>query len=421
MNRLSVAALLAALLACVGWTQGRIDASPEKKDLVAVNPFHELPPAQYMTEYVGTLLLGGMRAVAIDYLWIQFGKAEKERQYVEVDAILEILLKLQPAFPEIWNHLAWSKAYNISAHMESKEDRWRWVRSGIEVGDRAVKRLPASEKAWFHRGYLVYHRVPQEGFLLDEYRAETGRDAWEDAALWLEQAIEIAQSKGLKNTTPPSDGMMQDAYLQWAFAAAKRGEHERAIGILERGAASYARLVEFSAVTELNERTYRAFPKIAAIFALEEQALRIAAEPERRQALGKILEEYRKIEKECGLVKGAEERIVDLTSPDFERALSLAEQGKPEEASRFLEKHVRAVYEDLEAATAGGGAPFWAEMKRFVERVQNLLTKERDGNFSDALKIAEDTREDFRYNIPGGAPQWDALQRHADWLKTKVR
>jgi len=71
----SLTALLAAgLVWFLHHSQRRIDATPEKAAMIAANPFHKLPPAQYMTEYVGSMLMGGMRAVAIDYLWIQFGR-----------------------------------------------------------------------------------------------------------------------------------------------------------------------------------------------------------------------------------------------------------------------------------------------------------------------------------------------------------
>ena len=46
-----------------------------------------------------------------------------------------------------------------------------------------------SEKLLFHKGYMLYQRLPQEQGLLDRYRAWTGHDAWEDSAHTLRDAI----------------------------------------------------------------------------------------------------------------------------------------------------------------------------------------------------------------------------------------
>lgn len=420
MKRFFTVLLAAALLFAVHHTQQRLDAMPEKQELAATNPFGKMPPAQYMAEYTATMLMGGTRAVAIDYLWIQYGKAEKARNYVEVNAILELLLTLQPNFAEIWNHLAWAKAYNIAAQQETETDRWRWVKSGVEDMHQAVRRNPTSEKLLFNKGYLLYHRLPQERMLMDRYREWTGHDCFGDAARTLRDAILLAQSKGKSNTTPPADGMMQDAYLRWSHVLMKRGEFGAAHEALDEGLDMCQTLMRGRANTDVNIRTNGMFTALHEPYVLEEEfANRLREGREVEEVRVRLLEMYVRLEKFYLLAKGVEERIVGLTDGPFSRAFRYARDGKAGEGADFLGKTVLMLYSDLVVRDDQTENVYWSEMVRFTQQVQAGLRFEEDGKRAEALKKYDDIVEEFRYNLPGDAPQWLLIQRHAEWLRKR--
>lgn len=418
MKRLLALVLAAGLLAAVHFSQQRIDAMPEKQELAATNPFGKMPPAQYMAEYTASMLLGGMRAVAIDYLWIQYTKAERARNYVEVNALLEILLRLQPNMAEIWQHLAWAKAYNIAAQQESEEERWLWVKSALEDSDQAVRRNPSSEKLLFHKGYMLYHRLPQEPMLLERYKAWTGHDAWEDAAHTLRDALMLAQSKGLNNTTPPSDGMMQDAYLRLAHLLMRRGEFAKAHRALDEGRDLYRRLMMDRGTTGVNARTVELCDALHRPYTLEEELARIAGEGGNTDAVRvELLQEYVVLDKSFPQHHGVHERIVGLTDGPLARAFALAREGKADEGADYLGRTLVALYSDLCVRADKTENVHWPEKVRFIQQLQACLRLEGAGKAAEALKKYDDILEEFRYNLPGDAPQWLLIREHAAWLK----
>ncbi len=418
MKRLLAVPLAAGLLACVHFSQQRLDTMPEKQELAATNPFGKMPPAQYMAEYTASMLLGGMRAVAIDYLWIQYTKAEKARNYVEVNAILEILLRLQPNFAEIWQHLAWAKAYNIAAQQESEAERWLWVKSALEDSDQAVRRNPTSEKLLFHKGYMLYHRLPQEPMLLERYREWTGRDAWADAAHTLRDAILLAQSKGLNNTTPPADGMMQDAYLKLAHLLMTRGEFAKAHATLDEGRDLYRRLVPERLTTAINYRTVELCDRLHHPYALEEKLAGIERAGGDTDAVRvELLQEYVVLDKTYPQHQGVHDRIVHLTAGPVAHAFALAREGKADDAADYLGRTVLPLYSDLCVKADGTENSYWEDKVRFVQLLQAGLRLEGSSKFAEALKKYDDILDEFRYNLPVGAPQVALIKEHTAGLK----
>ena len=75
------------LLCAVVGTQAAVDRRPEKKELTAANPFDRLPPS--VRRRVQRFHADGRPARRGDRLPVdQFIKAERERRFVEVNAIL---------------------------------------------------------------------------------------------------------------------------------------------------------------------------------------------------------------------------------------------------------------------------------------------------------------------------------------------
>ena len=418
MKRFLTVSIAAALLAAVHFSQQRLDAMPEKKELAATNPFGKLPPAQYMAEYTGTMLMGGMRAVAINYLWIQVGKAKKAGQYAEVNALIEMILMLQPNFAEVWKHLAWEKAYNIASQQETEELRWIWVRSGLEDAAQATQRNPSSETLLAHHGYMLYQRVPQERMLMDRYREWTGRDSFGDAAHKLRDAIFLAQSKGMTNTIPPSDGMMQDSYLRWSHILMKRGEFRRAHEALEEGLDMCEKVSLRSGNTTENLKTNGLFIDLHQPYELEEELATLLRENENVEEIRmELLQIYVRLEKKYILAKGIEERIVELSDGPVTRAFQLSLDGKSADGADFLGKTLIPLYSDLALRDDLTENPFWSEMVRFTQHIQAGLRFEGDGKKAEALKKYDDMIDEFRYNLPGDAPQWPLIKRHAERLR----
>ena len=130
-----------------------------------------------------------------------------------------------------------------------------------------------------------------------------------------------------------------------------------------------------------------------------------------------LLETYVLLEKKYSLAKGIEERIVVLTDGPVSRAFRLAEDGKASDGADFLGKTLLPLYSDLAVRDDQSENIFWSQMVRFVQQIQAGLRFEGDGKKEEALKKYDDIMEEFRYNLPGEAPQWPLIERHAGRLR----
>jgi hypothetical protein len=412
------AAFAVALLALVVWTQRRIEATPEKKEMAASNPFEKLPPSRYAAEYVSSMLLGGMRAIAIDYLWLQEMKAEKERRYVESNAILEMIAHLQPQFSEVWNHLSWVRAYNIAAQMDEPEDRWRWVNAGLESIESAIERNPGDEKLWFQKGYLCCHRVPQEQFLMKRYEEVYGADPLQVGANMFERAMRIAQAKGKDGTRPPSDGFLQEAYFRLAFRRIEFDKFDEAIAALRRGHSTYAELTAGRPITPTNEHNNEAFLKLVPVFELERGLAGAEAAGRDTAALrGRLLEEYLKIESWYIHIEGVEARIVGLLEEaHILDSFGMLRAGKAAEAVARVKLAAEAPFA-LVDTTQGSAARLWADMTGFLDDLARAMEADGKGEKNDAKARYQALIQGYQYRLPLASRTIDRIRRRLEVLE----
>lgn len=77
--------------------------------------------------------IGALRGVIADYLWIRVMVMKERGQYYEVMANADLITKLQPRFAEVWAFHGHNMAYNISVVTNTPQERWTWVKSGIDL------------------------------------------------------------------------------------------------------------------------------------------------------------------------------------------------------------------------------------------------------------------------------------------------
>ncbi len=115
----------------------------------------ELSPDQVFTMAV----LAGFRGIAVDVLWVKAMALQDERKWYELQTVTELITRLQPTFPTIWEFNAWNLAYNISVEWEPKEDQWRWVKAGLKLLEEGLTKLPGESMLAWQMGYIYYHKI----------------------------------------------------------------------------------------------------------------------------------------------------------------------------------------------------------------------------------------------------------------------
>ena len=77
--------------------------------------------------------IGALRGIIVDYLWIKVQLMKEKGLYYEVMADADLITKLQPRFSAVWAFHAHNMAYNISVAHNTEQERWEWVKQGIDL------------------------------------------------------------------------------------------------------------------------------------------------------------------------------------------------------------------------------------------------------------------------------------------------
>ncbi|MBI3853839.1 MAG: hypothetical protein HY298_26740 [Verrucomicrobia bacterium] len=146
-----LSALAIVLLIGVSQAQRVLNRERDQLGLTRVTPLENAPPVLAFT----TVALGGFRGLISNALWIRANDLQDDGKYFEMVQLADWITKLEPHFTQVWLVQAWNMAYNISVKFKDAPDRWRWVKSGLELlRDDGLRYNPNEtliyrELAWF--------------------------------------------------------------------------------------------------------------------------------------------------------------------------------------------------------------------------------------------------------------------------------
>lgn len=111
---------------------------------------------------IATTALGGFRGIIVDYLWIRAMELKLSGEFFELVQIYDWIGKMEPRMEMVWAHNAWNMAYNISAELASGEERWIWIKRGIELlRDEGLKYNPRSSMLYRELAWIYLHKIGQ--------------------------------------------------------------------------------------------------------------------------------------------------------------------------------------------------------------------------------------------------------------------
>lgn len=152
--------LLLALLAlpAVAWQQRGLNAQRDALDLTRQPALENAPPVIAFT----TVALGGFRGMLANALWLRAVRLQDEGNYFELLTLGDWITKLQPDFAMVWAQQAWNMTYNVSRTFARPEDRWLWVRSGIELlRDEGLRHNPDEPELYRELSWFFHHKLGQ--------------------------------------------------------------------------------------------------------------------------------------------------------------------------------------------------------------------------------------------------------------------
>ena len=155
-----------------------------------INTLRREPDGNYLsfdpTETIPITLLGSFRGVLVDFLWIRGIARHEEKKFYELLAINNLIAKLQPHFPSIWIFQAWNMCYNIAHEWESPENKWKWIKAGLEFAEKGAVKNPTSGELFFEIGYIYFHKfdaksIEDADYFRKRLKEDENKDNYEQA------------------------------------------------------------------------------------------------------------------------------------------------------------------------------------------------------------------------------------------------
>ena len=148
---------------------------------------------------IGTAI-GALRGLIVDWLWIKVNMMQDQGQYYDILEDARLITQLQPRFGPVWTFHGHNMAYNLSVLTSTPEERWEWVRKGIDLlRNEGLRYNPNDILLYKDLAFWLDHKI--EGVSDDAhpiYKREFAKEwhellgeppvSWEDRIAWI-QAI----------------------------------------------------------------------------------------------------------------------------------------------------------------------------------------------------------------------------------------
>ena len=244
--------------------------------------------------------IGALRGLIVDYLWIKIHLQKQKGLYYEVMADADLITKLQPRFSAVWAFHGHNMAYNISVAHNTEQERWEWVKAGINlVRNKGLRYNPNDLQLHRELAFWFMHKI--EGVADDAhlyYKRELAREwhgllgeppyDYEARIAWIKKVadapatLEAAQRK-TPGVTALVDRLREELapYEQMQFDLDSRFLKAYSEWEALKQQSQYAQLFDFEQKMRANNPVFVAFDEIA-------------SDPESQEAWDTLLAHVRK-------------------------------------------------------------------------------------------------------------------------------
>jgi len=195
--------VMLCLLVALYVVQAGISARKVSEGIMETDIFEAMTPETFAT----TVLLAGFRGILADMLWLRTIEMQDTQQYFELQALYELITRLQPDFEEVWHFAAWNLAYNIFYDAASLDEKWDWLRAGTSLLKDGINKNPRSYSLRWRLGELYVRKYgdPRYPMFAERLRKETGKHPYEHALEWYTEAADPKRF--------PNHGILQDVSM----------------------------------------------------------------------------------------------------------------------------------------------------------------------------------------------------------------
>ncbi|SIO14062.1 hypothetical protein SAMN05444166_2666 [Singulisphaera sp. GP187] len=148
---LIIVAILGAMIPYTDWLKG----VKKNKDLGEA-AIGQVDTGSFMLKLA---LLGGARGIAANVLWTRAEELKREHDWDRMKATIDLITKLQPHFLSVWTFQGWNLAYNVSVEWDAPEDKYDWIKKGIQFLEDGVKKNSRSPDLIWDTAWTYYHKL----------------------------------------------------------------------------------------------------------------------------------------------------------------------------------------------------------------------------------------------------------------------
>jgi hypothetical protein len=176
-------------------------------------------------------MIGGFRGIVANWLWTQSIELQKQHEWDKLMASVEMITKLQPHFLSICTFQGWNLAYNVSVEWDSPDDKYTWIKKGINFLREGVSKNQKKSDLIWDTAWTYYHKLgmadesiilrrrffddqDDEGgkigtFKVDPISQEVRNDNFQVAKGWFTRAIQVVDEEGGERTETGVEGEVQ--------------------------------------------------------------------------------------------------------------------------------------------------------------------------------------------------------------------
>jgi hypothetical protein len=167
------------------------------------------------------MLLGGFRGIAVDWFWLNAEEYKRAHDWDRLARTVDLITKLQPHFLAVWTFQGWNLAYNVSVEWDAPEDKYQWIKKGIQFVQNGVKKNRRSPDLIWDTAWFYYHKIgfADEAIILrrlfrddedDEFKTYydperatnvVGNDNFKLGYGWFSRAIRLVDEGGTRLTS----------------------------------------------------------------------------------------------------------------------------------------------------------------------------------------------------------------------------
>jgi hypothetical protein len=148
---LIIVAILGAMIPYTSW----LNEEKKRKDLGEA-AIGQVDTGSFMLKLA---LLGGARGIAANVLWTRAEELKREQDWDRMKATVDLITKLQPHFLSVWTFQGWNLAYNVSVEWDAPEDKYDWIKKGIQFLQLGVKNNSRSPDLMWDTAWTYYHKL----------------------------------------------------------------------------------------------------------------------------------------------------------------------------------------------------------------------------------------------------------------------